>query len=351
MDIQYYLILLKKNRKLLLRNGIIGILIGIIIAFSIPKRYDVEIILSPESGKANNSSSLSSMASMLGFGGITSLGEDAITSSLTPDILKSTPFLIELYNIPVKTSKSETLIPLSEYIEQETTPWWSTIIKLPFKLKELFSKTDIHNENEYLNSFQLTKTQKSRIDKIKETITAIIDKKNSMTYITVSYQDPLVAAIIADSTINKLKKYVINYRTQKAKEDCIFLKKIRDEKRLEYYNAQEKYANFVDKNKNIILQSSQANQTRLENDMNLAYQIYSQSESQYQLAEAKIQEAKPVFAVIEPASIPLNPTYPNKKIIIIVFCLLSMIATMAWIFFGKDLYLDFKQILNNNEYN
>lgn len=351
MDIYYYLVLLKNNRKLLLKNSIIGIVIGIIIALSIPKRYDVEIILSPESGKANNSSSLNSMASMLGLGGITSLGEDAITASLTPDILKSTPFLIELYNIPVKTSKSETLIPLSEYIEHETTPWWNTIIKLPFKLKDLFSSKNTNGESQSLNSFQLSKKQKSRIEKIKGMITAIIDKKNSMTYITVSCQDPLVAAIMADSTINKLKKYVTDYRIQKAKDDCIFLKKIRDEKKSEYYKAQKKYAEFVDKNKNIILQSSQANKIRLENEMNLAYQIYSQSESQYQLAEAKIQEAKPIFAIIEPASIPLNPTYPQKKIIIIVFCLLSIITTTAWIFLGKDLYHKIKQKLNNNEYN
>ena len=37
----------------------------------------------------------------------------------------------------------------------------------------------------------------------------------------------------------------------------------------------------------------------MQNDMNLAYQVYSQVATQLQVARAKVQEAKPVFAVVE----------------------------------------------------
>ena len=43
------------------------------------------------------------------------------------------------------------------------------------------------------------------------------------------------------------------------------------------------------------------NRNVLQNDMSLAYQIYSQVGSQLQVSRAKVQEEKPVFAVIEPA--------------------------------------------------
>ena len=42
--------------------------------------------------------------------------------------------------------------------------------------------------------------------------------------------------------------------------------------------------------------------------MSLAYQVYSQVASQLQVARAKVQEEKPVFAVVEPAVVPLNPS-------------------------------------------
>lgn len=61
------------------------------------------------------------------------------------------------------------------------------------------------------------------------------------------------------------------------------------------------------------MQSVRAEQERLQNDMSLAYQVYSQVANQLQVARAKVQEEKPVFAVVEPAVIPLDPSGTSKK--------------------------------------
>ena len=62
---------------------------------------------------------------------------------------------------------------------------------------------------------------------------------------------------------------------------------------------------------------------RLQNEMSLAYQVYSQVANQLQVARAKVQEAKPVFAVVEPASVPLHPSGTSKKMILIGFVFLQ----------------------------
>lgn len=67
-------------------------------------------------------------------------------------------------------------------------------------------------------------------------------------------------------------------------------KKAFERKKKEYEQAQENYAKFADANKNIILQSYRAEQVRLENEMNLAYQVYTSVAQQLQMAEAKVQE-------------------------------------------------------------
>ena len=57
-------------------------------------------------------------------------------------------------------------------------------------------------------------------------ITASVDKKTSITSITVTLQNPRVTAVVADSVVKKLQEYIINYRTFKAKEDCLYLEKL-----------------------------------------------------------------------------------------------------------------------------
>lgn len=69
----------------------------------------------------------------------------------------------------------------------------------------------------------------------------------------------------------------------------------------------------MDSHDDIILQSARAEQERLQNDMSLAYQVYSQVAGQLQVARAKVQEEKPVFAVVEPAVVPLKPSGTSKK--------------------------------------
>ena len=91
------------------------------------------------------------------------------------------------------------------------------------------------------------------------------------------------------------------------------MEKLFKERQQEYYAAQKKYADYLDSHDNIILQSIRAEQERLQNDMSLAYQVYSQVASQLQVARAKVQEEKPVFAVVEPAVVPLEPSGTSRK--------------------------------------
>ena len=183
-----------------------------------------------------------------------------------------------------------------------------------------------------------------KIEVLKKMITAIVDKKTSMTTVAVTLQNPKVAAVVADSVVKKLQEYIIDYRTTKAKEDCIYLEKLFKERQQEYYAAQKEYANYIDSHDNIILQSVRAEQERLQNDMSLAYQVYSQVANQLQVARAKVQEEKPVFAVVEPAVVPLEPSGASKKVYVLVFVFLSVCLVVFWKLFGDDFLNKIKEI-------
>ena len=88
-------------RKIIYKVAGIGLIIGIIIAISIPKQYTVEVTLSPEMG-SNKGNGLSGLAaSFLGNEVAMGDGTDALNASLSADIVSSTPFLLELSTMEI----------------------------------------------------------------------------------------------------------------------------------------------------------------------------------------------------------------------------------------------------------
>lgn len=331
-------------RKTLYKAAGVGVVLGIIIALSIPKQYTVTVTLSPEMGGDSKSGGLASLASSFLGGGTSNSSNDALNVTLAPDIVASTPFVLELFNTRVQTLDGELDTTLVTYLDEQKQPWWGYIKAAPGMaigaIKSLF--TEEIDTASVLNPFQLTPKEASKVEAIKQSIYADVDKKTAKTTISVTLQDPKVTAIVADSVVAKLQQYIIDYRIKKAKEDCAYLEELYKERQQEYYQAQSKYAHYFDTNRNIAFQSVRAEQERLQNDMNLAYQVYSQVAQQLQVARAKIQEEKPVFAVVEPATIPLQPSGTSRKTILVGIVFLLVCGTGAWKLLGQEYWKKFR---------
>ena len=336
-------------RKAIYKAAGIGLVIGIIIALSIPKQYTVTVTLSPEMGTSKEGGLSGLAASFLGSGVATGDGSDALNASLSADIVSSTPFLLELSTMKVQVTKNE-VMTLDTYLDKESSPWWNYVIGFPGVViggvKSLFTEEDelTSSDQVSLGTIELSKKELGKIKALKNMILASVDKKTSMTSVAVTLQNPKVTAVVADSVVKKLQEYIIDYRNSKSKEDCLYLEKLFKDRQQEYYTAQQKYADYLDSHDNIILQSVRAEQERLQNDMNLAYQVYSQVANQLQVARAKVQEEKPVFAIVEPAVVPLTPSGTSMKIYVLAFIFLSVCVVIFWNLFGKDFLNKFKEI-------
>ena len=331
-------------RKTLYKAAGVGVVLGIIVALSIPKQYTVTVTLSPEMGGDKATGGLASLSSSFLGGAATSGNNDALNVTLAPDIVASTPFILELFNTKVQTLDDELDTTLVAYLDEQKQPWWGYIKAAPGMaigaIKSLFAEEA--DTTATLDPFQLTKKEAAKVKGLRQSILAEVDKKTAMTTITVTLQDPKVTAIVADSVVAKLQQYIIDYRIKKAKEDCAYLEELYHERQQEYYEAQSKYAHYFDTNRNIAFQSVRAEQERLQNDMNLAYQVYSQVAQQLQVARAKIQEEKPVFAVVEPATVPLQPSGTNKKMILVGIVFFVVCGTGTWKLLGQKYWKKFR---------
>lgn len=336
-----------QQRKKLIIWSCVGAVIGLIVAFSIPREYETSVTLAPEiQGSQKMTGGLGALASMAGINTNAQAGIDAVNPQLYPDVVSSVPFLVSLFNVPIEDIDGEKKMTVRQYLEEETkSPWWSVIIGLPFKLIGALTSSDDDEDGTNKSGtdpFHLSKKEDKLVEALRNRIVASVDAKTFVITLSTTMQDPMVSAILADTVTSRLQEYITDYRTNKARVDLEYIEKLNSEAKDNYYKAQQKYADYLDRNHGIILHSVQVTRERLENETTLAFNLYNQTSQQLQTAKAKVQESTPVYAVVNPATVPIKPASPRKALILIGFTFLAFVACAAWILFGKPMIEEMK---------
>lgn len=337
-----------KSKNLVLKWVAGGVVAGLIVAFSIPKEYVTEVKLAPESKeRASGLGGLSGLASMAGINLGSGGSSDAVSPMLYPEIVESTPFVTGLFDVEVKKKKDSAPVTVAQYVEDDLrSPWWSAILSFPGKaiggVMSLFKDSPEEGNGE-LNIFSLSPDQTRIVEALNHRISTNVDTKSSLISVSVTMQDPLVSAMLADTVVARLQEYVVDYRTNKARHDLEYAQKLNDEAAVQYHEMQQKYASYVDRNQGISTRSGQTEATRLQNEATLAYNLYNTTAQQLQLAKAKVQEITPVYAVVKPATVPIRASKPSKVMIIVGFAFLAFVISAAWILYGKELMTSIKQ--------
>ena len=356
IDIMELISKLWKKRKMIIIWCIAGAIIGLIAGFSIPKTYSASVTLAPEV-EGKSSSGLSSLASMAGINLNTS-SVDAISIDMYPELVASTPFIYELFNLPVEFTRKDVVIntTLLDYMkEYQRSPWWTPVLKAPIKLlgwgmSLLQPKEEEGSGDGVLNPYNLPEDERKVVKALSENIMVTVDKKTFKTTISLEMQDPLVVTDVVNAVVDNLTKYVSEYRTSKARQDAENLLEICEQRKAEYYAAQQAYATYMDANKNVALQSALAERERLQQEMNLAYQVYSQVASNLEAARIAEQQAKPVVTIIKPAEVPYRKTAPSKAKMLVVFTFLAGCIAAAWVLFGEEYWAKLKEsLIGQNE--
>ena len=329
------------ERKLVWKACGIAVVVALVVGFSIPKEYSTSVTLAPEAAGKTSGGSMGALAAMAGINLGASSGEDALSPDLYPDIVSSTPFLTGLFDVKVQSQEAEIDTTLYGYLkEYQRAPWWSAILSAPFKAlgwtMSLLKGDEEEAGDGKLDPFHLTQDESDVANALSERIAVSVDKKTGVTTLAVTMQDPLISASLTDTVMHCLQNYITDYRTNKARHDLAFTERLYNEAKADYTEAQKKYAAFVDANQNIILLRYKAEQERLQNEMNLAYNVYNQVAQQLQMAKAKVQEITPVYTVVQPAVVPLRASKPSKVMILIGFVFLAGVGSVGWILFVRD---------------
>lgn len=341
---------IKKHRKLYYKVLPITFIISAFLLLSIPNYYRCEVMLAPELSSSSNTNSLLSLASSFGLkiGSNMKGNSEALFPTLYPDLMNSVDFKTSLFPVPVtiegdeeKNEPDRTMSYYDYLRDEQKLPWWSAAKKNTMKWVVSLFKDD-EPEDSVVNPFRLTKEQDKIAKLIDKKVTCDVDQKTMVITIDVKDQDPVICATMADTVKTRLQNFITDYRTSKSRVDLDYNRKLYAETKARYDKARRLYAEFVDANNDIILQTVRQRQVELENDMQIQYNAFTQVAAQLMAAEAKVQEDTPAFTTLQSATVPVKKAGPARAKWCLVLLFLAFLATTAWILYKED---DLKPLL------
>lgn len=320
--------------KFILKTTLCFMVFGVVIAFSTIKYYTSEIMVAPESSSSGMAGGLASLASFAGLD--MDAGGDAIYPLLYPDIIQSLPFLCSLFDVDVQSVDGEIDTTYGYYLKNYRKQSWMKQVKdFPKKMILRFvalfkEKKPMGNVYEF-DPYRLSEAQLTMVVRLKDAINVFVDKKTDVITLSFTEQDPLIAAMMADTIMVRLQERITEYRTKKALADCVYFEGLYNDAKREYEKAQENYAIYVDRNRNVTQERFLIEKERLEADKELKNMLYSQWAQQLQLAKAKVQEQTPAFTTLKPATVPVKPSSMRRLVIVLIFAFLGGVFSVAYV--------------------
>ena len=331
---------LLRYKTLFMRVLVLTFVLAALITLCIPNYYRCTVLLAPElSGSHGGGGTLSALASNLGVNvNSGNAGADALTPTLYPDMMNSVAFRTSLFPILVNMEEKGVTMTYYDYLlNEQRYPWWTSMVRSIKKgVRSLFGEDETSGK---LDPFRLTEEQYKIVKDMEDKVVCDVDLKTQVITIDVTDQDPLIAAVLADSVQKRLQDFITDYRTRKARIDLEYNRKLHQEAKERYDAARKQYARFADANRNTLFESIRTERMELENEMQLQYRSYSQITTQLQLAEAKVQEETPAFTTLQPATVPVEKAGPRRAIICLGCAFLAFVITTLYILFREDEYL------------
>lgn len=332
--IQEFIPLLWKERRFFYWVVPITFILSCALILCVPRYYTSTVVLAPESSNMSSAGSLSSLVSSFGINIGSAMNSDAIYPSLYPDVIGSTGFRLSLLDVKIPNSNGQ-VMTYRENIDSQAHPFWwypkHWLNKGVAHLKKSGATITISGNKEDSSIITIDKETNQLLKGMTNDIKCSVDMRTDVISIHVTDQDPLVAAVMADSIRARLQNYIIEYRTNKMQIDLQYFKREMDIAEQDYMKATEELCNFEDAHKDIILAKYGVERERLTQKKEVAYTMFSSFQSQYLGTRAKIQERTPSFTIIEHAVISPKPAGPKRMIFVAVMTLLSILGTAAWI--------------------
>ncbi|MEG2613730.1 MAG: Wzz/FepE/Etk N-terminal domain-containing protein [Alistipes sp.] len=318
--------------------------LGLLIAIFSAKSYTASCEIVPQSSRNGANSSMARLASMAGLNmGSMTTGEQLLSPMVYPNVLNSVSFQRELLQTKINIKEETAPITLLSYLTDQKYQKFSligTVMKYTIGLPGVIIhaiKGEPKVEAKAFDSGEiivLSQEERRAVRSLDAIIATKLEEKKG--YITIIAQMPeaYAAAQVAESALNLLQKYITEFKIDKVKSNLEFVQGRYDELKLEYEKAQMARARYQDSNQHISTSRARSEYERLNNQYQLAFNIYSEMATQLEQAKIQVKETAPVLTVISPVVMPNQPSKPKRMLILISFTFMGVVAGCGYVLFA-----------------
>lgn len=339
------------GRKTIYYSVGVCVFIGLLIAFFSKPKYEAYATLLPSEEK-DMMGQLGGLGALAGMAGVdigSMMGGQAsgIPAEIYPSVVESYPFKKELVHQKFHFEAFQEPVSIYEYALQDTVETTGDkilkyTIKLPWTIKEA-----IQGEKEVLTLpeygvLNLSEEELIALGSIEEVLVIDVDKKTGLINVSAEAGEPVFVAQFVQKAIDLLQNYVIEYKTKQARQNLEFIQERYLEKEKEYLTAREAFFEYKDKHRNMVSERISIEYEQFKDEFEITGSIYKSLASQLEQAKITVKEETPVFTVIEPVKVPIEISWPKKKIILIVSVFLGVFIGIG-IIFGKLVFSSVKK--------
>lgn len=332
------LALLKKlwvRRKLIFRVSVIFFLLGMALAIFTPASYRANSKFIPQTSSSKPNSSLGGLASLAGID-IGSMGaENEISPVLYPKIVESISFRSEL--LATQVTWNGEVVSYETYISEKPKTVLSFIadytIGLPGLIMESFKGDDSKGniESSLADVNYLTTKQFELLEKVKDKISLEIDEDLGYIKLNVEEGDPLMAAELTKWAEQRLQQRVLEYKIKNTQALYDYTLEQFNSKQKELYAYQDSLADFTERNQLISSAYVENELRRLNAKYQMINSVYLELAKQKEQMALQLKKDTPVFSIIEPVTVPVEKSGPNRVLIIMVFTFMGIMFSVAFV--------------------
>jgi uncharacterized protein involved in exopolysaccharide biosynthesis len=168
-----------------------------------------------------------------------------------------------------------------------------------------------------------TEEEEKAIEEIRSSVTTTVDQQTGIMSLSVRMGDPVLASNMVESFIEALRKRVRVLRTKKKRQNLQFVEQRFAEAKKELQQAEQRLAQFTDRNQDISTASLRTKRDRLERQVRFKSELYSSLQAQVTQARIQVQKSEPVTTVVEEPVPPIEASGPNPILVVVLSAFLG----------------------------
>lgn len=338
------------SRLLIIKITLSFLAVGLFVAILSQKQFTTSVTFIPQVNETSKiGGSLGGLASIAGINLNAVGGHADIPPSLYPRIIQSTGFKKSILETEISISGHSEDVTFTEYFLNYYEPGILSLIKeytigLPRVILRSLRKEEDREEildvknAKHGNIIRITEEERRLMRLVEELLVIKTNMEDGSIELYFTMPEPTAAAQLVERSKELLQEYVIDYRIEKAQGQLEFVKSRYEEKKEDFILAQQKLAAFRGQNQSIISPFLLNEEERLLSQYNLVAGVYNELAKQVENAEIKIKEDTPNFLVIQPATVPIIPSQPNRILILFVFGFIGFCFSLLVVFSKKSFH-------------